>query len=234
MSQRKLLRKYCVHEGNPLSTAAFKCFALKKDAERHATRLLKRSPQMRVWVSARNVHKRQANFQGVGRERPLHMAEFFIGRAVGEKPGTIYKDDGTGTSKRPTCRVGLGLKTVDGVIPAKQAQEIFLHARSHFLGGEKAGAGATAFTADGVWRDPESGKLFKEPTLVGQVFWAPHPYEPTPAVFRSQMKKLCEDVACRLAQKEVLVRLTDGTHTTITRCSPRGKGRRANDPDLSD
>lgn len=156
---------------------------------------------------------------GVGAERPLHMAEFVIGQMPGEPTGAIYQAAG-----RPACRVGMGLKVRGGVIPFAQAKATFLRARAHFLGGEKVGgAGATAFEAYGSWRDPKSGKVFDEPTFVGQVIWTPSAHEPTPKVFRSAMKKMCEDVACRLAQKEVLLRLHDGERVTLTRCSPRGK-----------
>lgn len=163
--------------------------------------------------------RKRGVLRGVGTEKPLQMAEFVVGQMPGERPGTVYA-----AGDRPACRVGVGIRTVKGVIPFKRAKASFLQARSHFLGGEKiGGAGATTFAAHGSWRDPDSGKVFDEPTFVGQIIWTPSKYEPTPGVFRSQMKKMCEDVACRLAQKEVLLRLQDGDRTTLTRCSPRGK-----------
>ena len=160
---------------------------------------------------------------GVGDEHKLQMAEFVIGQEVGEHPGTIYRE-----GDRPKCRIGAdlprGIRKGD-VVPYKNAKNIFLRTRAYFLGGERgAGAGATLIPAQGTWRDPEHPDAsFDEPSFIGQIIWARGKHEPTPKVFRAQMKKMCEDVACRMGQAQVWLRLYNGDSVTLTKCSPRGK-----------
>lgn len=217
------IRCWTVHLQNGTSPRGHVCAPSEAAARKSAAdwwRLplgkLRLSPRS-VPASLRGPH---GGLRGVGAEQPLQMAEFVIGQMPGEPSGAVYKASG-----RPACRVGLGLKVKDGIIPFKQAKASFLQARAHFLGGERVGgAGATLLVAQGNWRDPVSAKVFEEPTFIGQILWAgPNKFEPTPQVFRSRMKMMCEDVACRLAQKEVLLRLYDGDRATLTRCSPRGK-----------
>ena len=167
--------------------------------------------------------RRRGILRGIGPELPLQMAEFVIGQEIGEHPGTIYRE-----GDRSKCRIGAdlprGLRKGD-VVDYKDAKNIFLRTRASFLGGEKvAGAGATLIPAQGTWRDPEHPDVpFDEPSFIGQVIWAPGKFEPTPTVFRGQMKKMCEDMACRMGQAQIWLRLYNGDKTTLTKCSPRGK-----------
>lgn len=142
---------------------------------------------------------------------PYQMAEFFIGRGVGLPIGTSYSKGAR------SCRVGRLIegRVQKGLVPFSTARAVFLGMRARQVGGD---AGATLVPAWGMWKGG------REPAMIGKIFWMPGSGgERTPTDFRRNMSRMCEALACGLAQREVLVRLSQSNGgAEIRRCSPTG------------
>jgi len=162
-------------------------------------------------MRARPRPRRQPAFAGISAEKPLHMAEFLIGREVGVQ-GRAFTD---GTR---SCAAGLPLRGKlgdGGVIPFPLARNLFIKARARQI--DSKSVGATLLPGVGVWRGGH------EPAFVGQVVWKPTRHELTPERFADNMRAMCENLACTLAQKEILLRLwRPNAPPTVSHCSPVG------------
>lgn len=171
-----------------------------------------------LWGAFRRPGAQSSSLGGILPFRPLHMAEFIIGRNVGEKIGTVY-----GSGPR-ACRVGAELPAqvvTRGKIPFAVAREQFLAARQRVLGAPVPGA--TLMFGRGVWQSP-SGASVEEDVTIGQLVWFRSAEEPSAAKFEANAKAMCEDLACRLAQEQVMLRYYDGSgQVKLTSCSARGK-----------
>ena len=143
----------------------------------------------------------------------LAMAEFMIGRGVGYPVGTYFERRG----RRCLTGVGVAGKVKGETIPFQVLQNEFLSAREAQVGAEAAGA--TLVPSYGVWKGG------REPAVVGQVIWT-GTGERTSKRFLGNMVRMCEDLACRLSQKEVITKLTmPGRSPVLLRCSPTGAPR---------
>jgi hypothetical protein len=168
--------------------------------------------------AARKVKKRAAlagvQLDGV-RASKLWVAEFMIGRGVGFPIGTRFEHGGK------ACTTGLGLegqvrhsKRYGDLITYEGMRNEFLRARAEQVG--EASTGATIIPAEGVWHGG------REPSALARVYWTPW-QEPSRREFQNNMVKLCEALACRLSQKEVLLRLMrPAKQNLLLRCSPTG------------
>jgi hypothetical protein len=166
--------------------------------------------------------KRRPPRLGGVRPHPLYLAEFSVARDVGDVPlGTQFKRNGV-----VVCDSGAGMRTErkNGrtVIPFSVAREGFIAARVEQVGGKNAGG--AMLPSWGVWQGG------REPSFVAQISWTPNDREPNPRAFQNNMVGLCERLACRFSQKEVMLRLSrQGKRSLLLRCSPTGARR---PPDL--
>jgi hypothetical protein len=175
-------------------------------------------------VAASRTHatkkvKKRAELAGVAlsgvRASKLWVAEFMIGRGVGFPLGTRFENGGK------SCTTGLGIKDqvrhserYGDLITYEGMRNEFLKARAEQVG--EGGTGATIIPAEGVWHGG------REPSALARVYWTPW-QEPSRRQFQNNMVKLCEALACRLSQKEVLLRLMrPAKQNLLLRCSPTG------------
>ncbi len=170
--------------------------------------------------AARKVKKR-AQLKGVAmqlggvRASNLWMAEFTIGRGVGYPIDTEFSHQGR------YCKTGQHIKgrTTDSkrfgqIVNYDAVRDEFLAARAEQVG--SGSTGATIIPAEGVWMGG------REPSALARVLWTPW-QEPSTRTFQNNMTDLCQQLACRLSQKEVLLRMMrPGKPNLLLRCSPTG------------
>jgi hypothetical protein len=168
--------------------------------------------------ATRKVKKRAAlagvQLGGV-RASKLWVAEFMIGRGVGFPIGTRFENGGK------SCTTGRGLEgkvrqsaRYGPLITYEGMRDQFLAARAEQVG--EGSTGATIIPAEGVWHGG------REPSALARVYWTPW-QEKSRREFQNNMVNLCEALACRLSQKEVLLRLMrPAKQNLLLRCSPTG------------
>lgn len=170
-------------------------------------------------LAAQKVKKRAAlagvQLGGV-RASKLWVAEFMIGRGVGFPLGTKFQS----TRGERSCTTGEHLvgKTrasrYGELISFEAMRNEFLRARAEQVG--EGSTGATIIPAEGVWLGG------REPSALARVYWTPW-QEKSRRDFQNNMVTLCEKLACRLSQKEVLLRLMrPAKQNLLLRCSPTG------------
>jgi hypothetical protein len=168
--------------------------------------------------------RRGRGLRGVTGDR-LVSAEFLIGREIGYPPDTRF-----GSTRGKFCRTGIDIadKLRGTRIPYNAARDSFIKARgAQTRDGQEGSAtkrkklnvSATLIPTDGVWN------YDREPSFIGKIVWTPD-QEYTPRVFLNNMVRLCEDLACRLSQKQVIALLQrPGRPPLALRCSPSGAVR---------
>jgi hypothetical protein len=155
--------------------------------------------------------RRLRGFRGVSPGR-LVSAEFLIGREIGYPPGTTF-----GSTRGKFCRTGIDIadKLRGTRIPYNAARDAFINAR----GAQVKDVSAALIHTDGVWNRE------REPSFIGKIVYTPD-QESTPRGFLNNMVRLCEDLACRLSQKQVIALLQrPGRPPLALRCSPSGAAR---------
>lgn len=163
------------------------------------------------------MRRRNRGLGGITASR-VHLAEFYIGRDVGRPL----------RSEQGRCITGASIKPHEvrgGRIPFRVAEREFMRARREFIHKKDRDddLAATLLPSLGVFRNK------REPSFVGRVIWVPRRgrrKERTAKKFANNMAKMCEQVACRLSQWEVWMRLVrHGKPQTLLRCTPMGVKR---------
>lgn len=145
---------------------------------------------------------------GEWRQHDLAMAEFMIGRDVGYPLGTNF------SARCPAT--GVGIAPTGSEISVEQARDAFLALRAKQVG--SGAASATIVSGVGVWQGGQ------EQSVVAQILHMPGiGAEKTRAGFKKNMVSMCQQVACALSQKEVLLRLWQPRNRPqVFRCKPQG------------
>lgn len=166
-------------------------------------------------MGLRRIKRLPTALRGLGgvKAAPLVMAEIVVGRGQGLPIGREYN------SGAARCTIGGGIQkgeVKNGRIAYPAVRREILKARATQVGTD--GTNATITSGEGVWLGG------REPTAVAQFMWIKdQSVEPTPRAFYNNMLGLCQIIACKLAQKETLVRLTRPQHAPVLlRCSPTG------------
>lgn len=160
------------------------------------------------------------------RAHALYLAEFSVARDLGIPQGTKFMKNG-----RVLCETAAGMRVERMpnnrfVIPFSEARDGFINERAEQVPfrelspGKYEGPGGAMLPAWGVWQGG------REPSFVAQIAWTPNTREPEPRAFQNNMVRLCERLACRFSQKEVMLRLSrEGKRALLLRCSPTGAPR---------
>jgi hypothetical protein len=152
---------------------------------------------------------------GISPPLPAVLAEFYVGRGVGLPIGEYVSHEGR------SCLIGKPLHRVpeavqNGIISEGHAKGFFMATRIKQLHSDVGSAGGSVMPSWGMYKGGE------EPGFKGEIMWTPNKVEPTPEKFEINMQRMCEVLACGLAQKEVFLRYSSPRGTALRRCSPTG------------